>query len=113
MIIREIKSDTFSTIHTFDWFNDYNDTRRWLESQKETLLIELLDAGYKVWLKKCNEDFYKTRTNTKIDKLPYEVEAAITEAVFNRIGSNLEELNDIHQRVIRNVAGLWPKSSSK
>lgn len=60
MIVREIKLDTFQTIHTFDWFNDYDDTRLWLKEQNETLLIELLDAGFRVWLKKRNEDFYKT-----------------------------------------------------
>jgi len=65
MIVREIKADTFSTIHTFDWFNDYDDTRLWLKEQNETLLIELLDAGYKVWLKKRNEDFYKTMPKGK------------------------------------------------
>jgi hypothetical protein len=65
MIVREIVQDTHGILNNFDWFNDYDDTRLWLREQNKTLLIELLDAGFRVWLKKDHDDFYKRQAIAK------------------------------------------------
>lgn len=55
MIIREIAQDPerfLNQTEDFDWFNDYKDTRRYLEATGRTDLIERLDAGHETWLKK-------------------------------------------------------------
>ena len=51
MIIRELSKNE-SLLENFDYFNDYNDTRKWLVYRKEWELMEKLDAGYLVWHKK-------------------------------------------------------------
>ena len=49
MIVREIK-DHPELINTFDWFNDYNDTRYWARHSCPELL-KRLDGGFKQWLR--------------------------------------------------------------
>lgn len=52
MIIREIKQQP-ELLETFDWFNDYKDTRRWVTRNCPELLSKM-DEGYKLFLKKVN-----------------------------------------------------------
>lgn len=54
MIIREIATDD-SYFDTFDYFNDYDDTRRFLVRQNLTDKLETLDAGFQVWLSERNQ----------------------------------------------------------
>jgi len=49
MIVREIQNNTEEEIKTFDWFNDYEDTRRWAARNGYTKIVQLLDAGIKKW----------------------------------------------------------------
>jgi hypothetical protein len=52
MIVREIK-DNPELLKTFDWFNDYEDTKRWAEYHCPEL-VKSLDEGFKKWLKHFN-----------------------------------------------------------
>lgn len=49
MIIREI-ADSPELLDDFDWFNDYDDTRRWAVTAERPDLVERLDEGHKKWL---------------------------------------------------------------
>ena len=55
MIIREIEKDE-SLLENFDYFNDYGDTRRWLEYRGKLELIVKLDRGHTEWLEKIKGD---------------------------------------------------------
>lgn len=50
MIVREIKADPDGVLATFDWFNDYKDTRSWLLGGLQFGLLEMLDKGHEKWL---------------------------------------------------------------
>lgn len=82
MIVREIK-DHPELIDNFDWFNDYQDTRNWVQRNYSPELLEKLDIGYKQWLKKftekhnevlnclnCNEEIGFKRWKTDIVECP-------------------------------------------
>jgi hypothetical protein len=61
VIVREVV-DNPDLIDTFDHFNDYGDTRRWLEWQgASSELLERLDAAHEKWL-----DNYWKRIGAKI-----------------------------------------------
>jgi len=49
MIVREIKQEPEKVMATFDWFNDYKDTRSWLRYACPGILPEF-DRRYKLWL---------------------------------------------------------------
>lgn len=51
MIIREIKDSPLSVIGSFDWFNDYDDTRLYALDHCPRDVVALLDAGHAVWLR--------------------------------------------------------------
>ncbi len=51
MIVREIVKDPDQVIRTFDHFNDFSDTHRWLLSTKRPELAERLA--------KAHEDYHK------------------------------------------------------
>jgi len=55
MIVREIKQAPLSTVGNFDWFNDYHDTRDWAVANCPHDVVELLDAGYAIWLREYQE----------------------------------------------------------
>lgn len=48
MIIREIRDNPLHEIATFDWFNDYKDTRDWAVHSCPADVVALLDAGHAV-----------------------------------------------------------------
>ena len=54
MIIREIKERPFEVVGNFDWFNDYDDTRRWAKSACDHETVALFEAGFALWLKRRN-----------------------------------------------------------
>lgn len=63
MIIREIKNNPEEIIKNFDFFNDYKDTRRWMESVCPELLPKL-DVAYNKWHKKLTTyEIYKELIN--------------------------------------------------
>jgi hypothetical protein len=51
MIIRSILTDTEEVIANFDFFNNYDDTLRWLVSSEHYLIAVKLQDAYKEWLK--------------------------------------------------------------
>jgi sugar phosphate isomerase/epimerase len=51
MIIREIRESPHRAIGSFDWLNDYNDTRRWAQHNCPPDVVALLDAGHAVWFR--------------------------------------------------------------
>lgn len=59
MIIREIASDPFGVVANFDWFNDYDDTKRWIlstEYRHRKLIRNLLDAGFILWSQQKHDE---------------------------------------------------------
>lgn len=54
MIVREIKTNTEQVLKSFDYFNDYKDTRAWCVSSFPEILPRL-DKGHDEF---CN-NFYK------------------------------------------------------
>jgi len=55
MIVREILKDTENVLATFDYFNDYKDTRSWAKRNGCPHLVKLLDAGNETWMKERNK----------------------------------------------------------
>lgn len=51
MIVREIKVNREAVLKTFDWFNDYEDTRRYAVENCPLETIQLLDDGFNDWMK--------------------------------------------------------------
>lgn len=51
MIVREIRDNPDLILSTFDYFNDYNDTRKYCECHYPEL-VERLDSGFEEYLKK-------------------------------------------------------------
>ena len=64
MIVREIRDSPEEVIENFDWFNDYEDTRRWC-IQNCTKVIKDLDNAFKIWLKNRNTDNNIKKEKTK------------------------------------------------
>jgi hypothetical protein len=50
MIVREIKDNPDEVLKSFDWFNDYEDTRFWC-IQNAPELVDRLTSGFKIWLR--------------------------------------------------------------
>jgi len=48
MIVREIKETPDEVLKTFDYFNDYKDTRAWAEHAAPEI-IDRLDRGQRIW----------------------------------------------------------------
>ncbi len=61
MIVREIK-DRPELIATFDWFNDYKDTRSWCV-QNAPDRVAALDAGMELWEAERREYWRKRYQN--------------------------------------------------
>lgn len=59
MIVREIKENPDKILSSFDWFNDYDDTRNYCMRISRPDLVTRLEDGFKVWMKKQSEDFLK------------------------------------------------------
>lgn len=57
MIVREIKNHRDAVLASFDWFNDYKDTRAWATQNCDEQTVALLDEGYQKWL----EDWHNKR----------------------------------------------------
>jgi hypothetical protein len=55
MIVREIVTDTEKTLETFDWFNDYSDTRRWAARNRHKGIVDRLDEGFFKWHNQQNK----------------------------------------------------------
>ena len=52
MIVKEIRKNPDKIIKSFDYYNDYKDTRSYLEYYADAaLIIEKLDTGYERYLK--------------------------------------------------------------
>jgi hypothetical protein len=56
MIIREIKSDPAKVLRSFDWFNDYLDTRSWAERNCPEV-VPALKAGHDADLARRSFEF--------------------------------------------------------
>ena len=59
MIVREIVEEP-ELIENFDWFNDYDNTRSYLEYEAPEMLPEF-DARFEEWLKGWNKGQLKER----------------------------------------------------
>jgi hypothetical protein len=57
MIVREIVND-FNMIYDFDWFNDYKDTRLYIEECGRRDLLKTFDEMFEDW--KTQNGKYKT-----------------------------------------------------
>jgi len=60
MIIREIK-DNPELLKTFDWFNDYDNTKSWAKYNCPEM-VELLDKGFNEFLIKLKHGINKPLT---------------------------------------------------
>ena len=58
MICRDIVVDTEKKLQVFDWFNDYDDTKRWCKNNAPEL-VALLDSGFQNYLKERNAKWKK------------------------------------------------------
>ena len=76
MIVREILKDPVGVLATFDYYNDYKDTRSWLRAGGHLHLLCSLDIGNKVWFKK-NEEI---KALSKHDELLSGIETRISRA---------------------------------
>jgi len=56
MIVREIE-DQPEILNCFDWFNDYEDTKRWAVRNGHTELVKKLEEG--------NDAYWKSRYKSK------------------------------------------------
>jgi len=56
MIVREIREDPSGVIASFDWYNDYDDTKRWVTDNCSVGVLEELDAGFHTWLFEKNSN---------------------------------------------------------
>ena len=62
MIIREIKDEPETVLATFDWFNDYDDTKLWCKEMGLDEIVKSLDSGFKKWIKKFQQKKYEDNT---------------------------------------------------
>ena len=92
MIIREIK-DNPELINTFDWFNDYADTRRWARYNCPEL-IEGLDSGRRRWGRESRLSYQPPKKSPIDDKV---------EAMANEIRRDQHEALEriTHQEFVR------------
>ena len=60
MIVREIIKDCDKIINEFDWFNDYDDTLRYVRSQSHFDIVDRLEKGFELYLKKRNAEILKS-----------------------------------------------------
>lgn len=55
MIVREIVADPDGVLKTFDYFNDYKDTHRWLVcGAGNDAVLKRLEAGHQAWMQEYN-----------------------------------------------------------
>lgn len=55
MIIREITKDRERVLNSFDWFNDYRDTRDYVKSLGDKETVDLLDNGFEDYISKIRQ----------------------------------------------------------
>lgn len=64
MIVREIKVNREAALKSFDYFNDYDDTRRYAVENCSLETIQLLDNGFNDWMTAERNKLYDNVTLT-------------------------------------------------
>lgn len=50
MIVRELKENPDKVLQNFDYYNDYEDTKRWADYNCPDAIVQRLEAGYHRWI---------------------------------------------------------------